>query len=244
MFLLQKTAPNITPRTLDIKATKSSRIKSVHLRVRISSVLGSDKNSADEVSTIQSSASFREDNDLSGFSIMEFENDDDDEEKENNSSPRMMNYNIEGDILDEEETLAIAKQTKAENERLKAELEEIKLNAKKEKALAARKLAELEDEVDRLQSESMARQSIDSSYSIGGGGGGQIKMRMNSLVAEVNSNVFELSTAANKASKLPPVAVVGQWITVEGKGLGKVLSFHKEWTPGTDSKRNVLSRMF
>lgn len=237
-------APSTTPRTLDLKATKSSRIKSAHLRLQISSILGGDKNSADEVSTIQSGVSPEEDNDLSGFSIMEFE--DEDEGGEANSGgigdDSMLN-GIEGvvDVVDEEETLAVAKQTLVENERLKEELREMKMAAAKEKAEAVRKLAELEGEVDRLQSESMARQSISDSY--GGGasfsGNGQIKMRMNSLVAEVNSNVFELSTAANEASRLPPPAVVGQWITVEGKGLGKVLGFHKEWAPGSNSKRNI-----
>jgi len=39
--------------------------------------------------------------------------------------------------------------------------------------------------------------------------------------------MLELSRAADHACLLPPQALVGQWITVEGKGLGKVLAFHK-----------------
>jgi hypothetical protein len=222
------TTPNSVPRTLDLKATKNSRIKSAHLKLQISSILGADKNSADEVSTVQSGMS-PEDNDLSGFSIMEFEDEDDTETK--NEYESMLN-NVE--VVDEEESLAAAKQAMLENKRLKEELRKMKEASDRAKAEAQRKLAELEDEVDRLQSESMSRQSIGS---FSGGD----KIRLSSLVAEVNSNVFELSAAADKASRLPPTAIVGQWITVEGKGLGKVLSFHKEWTPGTDSKRKHLS---
>lgn len=236
-------APNTTPRSLDLKANKGSKMKSVHLRLQISSVLGGDKSSADEISTIQSGMS-PEDNDLSGFSIMEFE---DDEEDPNNGGGQKVEgtdsilNGIDGvvDVLDEEETLDTAKQAIIENERLKEELRKMKEAADREKAETARKLAELENEVDRLQSESMSRQSI-SSYSgsrASSFSGAEMRGRMNSLVSEVNSNVFELSAAADKASRLPPQAIVGQWVTVEGKGLGKVLAFHKEWTPGTNSKR-------
>ena len=49
--------------------------------------------------------------------------------------------------------------------------------------------------------------------------------------------VLELSMAADNASNLPPQELVGCWVTVEGKGLGRVLAFNKEWMPGTDSKR-------
>ena len=50
----------------------------------------------------------------------------------------------------------------------------------------------------------------------------------------------DLAAASAKASRLPPQSLVDQWITVEGKGLGRVLSFNKNWAPGTDSFRKYF----
>lgn len=54
---------------------------------------------------------------------------------------------------------------------------------------------------------------------------------------EWGASMLEVAAASDSASRLPPAALVGQWVTVEGRGLGRVVAFNKEWLPGTDSLR-------
>ena len=51
------------------------------------------------------------------------------------------------------------------------------------------------------------------------------------------SSILNVAASAERASRLPPASLVGQWITVEGKGLGKVLAFNNDWVIDTNSQR-------
>jgi len=232
------TAPNASPRTIDLKAiSKASRLKSSRLKLHISTIFGGDKNIQDEVSTVQSGMT-PEDNDLSGFTILDENNNNVEDDEASARFDALLNGSdnvscvTESTIEDDESQL----ETLQENERLRQELQQLKETAMKERAEAARKMRELENEVERLYSESMSRQSIDSTSSAQSF---VSNSQRESFAQEVNSAVLELSSAADKASRLPPTALVNQWITVEGKGVGKVLAFHKEWLPGTNSLHTV-----
>jgi len=147
---------------------------------------------------------------------------------------------------------------------LRAELEAVRAAAAAEKAAAARRVRDLESTVERLQSESLSRASV-SSFSPGGGGGDSsageggygvgFRQSLSGVAprqsfsgsglgggslglmsgSEAEAEIMSLSAAADHASLVAPLALVGHWVTVEGRGLGRVIAFHKQWRPGTDS---------